>query len=185
MAGWHARAFHHALATGEIMSLLVLGGARSGKSAYAEARAEGFDGRLLYIATAEALDGEMTDRIRLHRDRRGQRWETREEPVTLLELLKREAAADRFILVDCLTLWISNLMFAELDIAGDVAALADALPSLPGQICFVSNEVGQGIVPDNKLARDFRDHAGRTHQEIARVADEVVFVTAGLAQKLK
>ena len=114
------------------MSLLVLGGARSGKSAYAEARAEAFDGRLLYIATAEALDGEMSDRIRLHRDRRGARWQTREEPVALLDLLKREAAADRFILVDCLTLWISNLMFAERDIAGDVAALAAAWPSLPG-----------------------------------------------------
>lgn len=167
------------------MSLLVLGGARSGKSAYAEARAESFTGRLFYIATAEPRDGEMDERIRLHRERRGPRWETREEPLALVELLRREAAADRFILVDCLTLWISNLMFAGSDVDAEAARLAQALPELAGEVCLVSNEVGQGIVPDNKLARDFRDHAGRAHQMIARTAREVVFVTAGLAQKLK
>lgn len=167
------------------MSLFILGGARSGKSAHAEARAEAFNGRLLYIATAEPLDGEMDERIRLHRMRRGLRWETREEPLALVDLLRREAAADRFILVDCLTLWISNLMFAGKDVEAAGRELAQVLPQLAGQACLVSNEVGQGIVPDNKLAREFRDHAGRMHQQVAAVADEVVFVTAGIAQKLK
>ena len=167
------------------MSLLVLGGARSGKSAYAEARADGFQGRLLYVATAEARDGEMGERIRLHRERRGARWQTREEPLQLLGLLQAEAAADRFILVDCLTLWLSNLMFADADVMAEADRLAASLPQLPGQICFVSNEVGQGIVPDNALARQFRDHAGKLHQKIAAACDEVVFVTAGLPQTLK
>lgn len=167
------------------MSLLILGGARSGKSAYAEARAEGFSGRLLYVATAEALDGEMDERIRLHRERRGPRWQTREEPVELLQLLQREADDDRFILVDCLTLWVSNLMFAKQDVEAAGDKLAKELARLPGQICFVSNEVGQGIVPDNALAREFRDLSGRLHQKIAAACDEVVFVTAGLPQTLK
>lgn len=167
------------------MSLFILGGARSGKSACAEARAHAFKGRLLYVATAEPLDGEMTDRIRLHRDRRGERWETCEEPLGLVEILAREAAADRFILVDCLTLWINNLMFAGRDVEAEGKRLADALPGLAGEVCLVSNEVGQGIVPDNKLAREFRDHAGRMHQHVAAAADEVIFVTAGIAQRLK
>ncbi len=166
-------------------SLLVLGGARSGKSVHAEARADAFKGRLLYIATAEPLDGEMSARIGAHRARRGPRWETREEPLALVSLLVREAAADRFILVDCLTLWISNLMHAGLDVEKAGLELAGALGGLSGQVCLVSNEVGQGIVPDNAMAREFRDHAGRMHQVIAAAADEVVFVTAGLAQKLK
>ena len=168
-----------------MMKLLVLGGARSGKSAYAEARADSHQGPLFYIATAEPRDGEMDERIRLHQDRRGPRWQTHEEALELVSLLDKIAREDGFILVDCLTLWLSNLMFAERDIAQEGQRLADRLPSLPGQICFVSNEVGQGIVPDNKLARDFRDHAGRLHQQMAKACDEVVFVTAGLAQKLK
>jgi adenosylcobinamide kinase / adenosylcobinamide-phosphate guanylyltransferase len=167
------------------MKLLVLGGARSGKSAYAEMVAEESHGQLIYIATAEPRDEEMDDRVRLHRERRGPRWTTHEEPIELLKLLQEVAHHESFILVDCLTLWLSNLMFAERDIERESQLLALHLPSLAGQICFVSNEVGQGIVPDNKLARDFRDHAGRLNQAIAAACERVVFITAGLPLQLK
>ena len=167
------------------MKLLVLGGARSGKSAYAEQQGEERSGELIYIATAEPRDTEMDARVCLHRERRGPRWKTREEPLELLKLLREVAHAESFVLVDCLTLWLSNLMFAERDIDLETQVLAKHVPELPGRICFVSNEVGQGIVPDNKLARDFRDHAGRMNQALAVACNRVVFVTAGLPQILK
>jgi adenosylcobinamide kinase/adenosylcobinamide-phosphate guanylyltransferase len=164
---------------------LVLGGARSGKSAYAESLILGQAKRALYLATSEALDGEMTDRVRRHRERRDARWETREEPLDLVSVLLGSMQTGRPILVDCLTLWLSNLLHAERDVDAEIAALVAVLPRLAGDVVFVSNEVGLGIVPDNALARAFRDHAGRLHQAIAAVADRVVFVVAGLPMTLK
>lgn len=163
---------------------LVLGGARSGKSRYAEQLVEA-EGGGIYIATAEAWDSEMTDRIAKHRVRRGDLWETLEAPTDLVGALTSKACRGRCVLVDCLTLWISNLMFAKNDVERDVAMLVAALPALDARVVFVSNEVGLGIVPDNAMARQFRDYAGTTHQQIARVAQSVVFVAAGLPLIMK
>ena len=160
---------------------LVLGGARSGKSSYAESLILGQAERALYLATSEAFDGEMTDRVRQHRERRDARWETFEEPLDLVSALLNSMHTDRPILVDCLTLWLSNLVHAERDIEAEIAALVAVLPKLVGTVVFV----GLGIVPDNALARRFRDHAGRLHQSIAAVAGTVVFVAAGLPMILK
>jgi len=163
---------------------LVLGGARSGKSAYAEALVEAV-GRGLYLATAEGGDAEMAERIRRHRQRRGQSWVTVEEPLDLAGALKRHAAPDRPILVDCLTLWLSNVMAAGRDPEGEAVALADGISTLVGPVVLVSNEVGLGLVPETPLGRAFRDHAGRLNQTIARKADRVVFIAAGLPLILK
>jgi len=127
----------------------------------------------------------MADRIRHHRGRRGAHWRTHEEPLALAEALRRVARPDRPVLVDCLTLWLSNVMLADRDVVAEAAALVSALPRLDGPVVLVSNEVGQGIVPDNALARRFRDEAGRLHQAVAAVAQRVVFVVAGLPMVLK
>ena len=164
---------------------LVLGGARSGKSRYAEGLIEAASERALYLATAEARDAEMQDRIRRHRARRGPRWTTLEEPFALADRLLTEARPDRPILVDCLTLWLSNHLLAGHDIDAEIAALDAALPGLGGPVVFVANEVGLGIVPENALARAFRDHAGRLNQTVAARADRVVFIAAGLPLVLK
>lgn len=171
--------------SGLVGSTLVLGGARSGKSRYAEALLESTPGGLLYLATATAGDAEMQERIDQHKSRRGNRWETVEAPLALTETLRRQAGPGRAILVDCLTLWLSNLMAAERDIDQEADALAAALPTLAGPVVLVSNEVGLGIVPDNALARRFRDHAGRLHQRVAAAVPVVTFVAAGLPLHLK
>jgi adenosylcobinamide kinase/adenosylcobinamide-phosphate guanylyltransferase len=163
---------------------LVLGGARSGKSAHAEALVEGVGGGL-YLATAEAGDEEMAERIRRHRSRRDGRWTTREAPLALVEALIEVARAGRPVLVDCLTLWLSNLLHAGRDIAAERTRLVDTLADLAGPVVLVSNEVGLGIVPDNALARRFRDEAGRLNQAVAAVADRVVFLAAGLPLVVK
>ena len=164
---------------------LVLGGARSGKSAFAESLVETAEASRLYIATGQAWDDEMRERIASHQSRRGQGWETIEAPLDLAQALADHARPDRPILVDCLTLWVTNLMLGEHDIFRAFDRLAATLPGLKGPVVFVSNEVGLGIVPDNAMARAFRDHAGRLHQLIASLADEVHFVTAGLPLKMK
>ena len=169
---------------------LVLGGARSGKSRHAEqmiefALAGTFYEGATYLATAEALDDEMRARIAEHRARRGDAWFTVEEPLDLVDALTEHADLARPILVDCLTLWLSNLMGAGRDIDAETAALAARLQDLGGPVVLVSNEVGLGMVPDNNLARAFRDHAGRLNQAIAQVADRVLFVAAGLPMTLK
>jgi adenosylcobinamide kinase/adenosylcobinamide-phosphate guanylyltransferase len=164
--------------------ILITGGARSGKSKRAETRVRAFPGRPVYIATAEALDAEMDERIANHRARRGTDWIEREVPLDLVPaLVATDGGGAR--LVDCLTLWLSNLMHAERDWSRAVAELADALPRLASSVVLVTNEVGLGIVPDNALARSFRDAAGIMNQTIAGVADEVEFVVAGLPMKLK
>ncbi|RIX99266.1 bifunctional adenosylcobinamide kinase/adenosylcobinamide-phosphate guanylyltransferase [Aureimonas flava] len=164
----------------------VLGGARSGKSAFAEALVSASGLRPLYLATGRAFDAEMRARIAEHRERRPPPWETVEAPLRLAEALRREAHGDRAVLVDCLTLWLTNLMLEDHDVPAAFAALATALAApLPGLVVIVSNEVGLSIVPDNRMARDFRDHAGRLHQRVAALAGEVTFVAAGLPLKLK
>lgn len=164
---------------------LILGGARSGKSRFAEQLVAGHPGRRVYLATAEARDAEMAERIRHHRERRGEGWDTVEEPLDLVGALSRVARDRAAVLVDCLTLWLSNLMGANRDPAAEMSRLVTDLPRLGGPVVFVSNEVGLGIVPDNPLARAFRDEAGRLNQAMAAAADRVYFVAAGLPLTLK
>ncbi|MGN8000384.1 bifunctional adenosylcobinamide kinase/adenosylcobinamide-phosphate guanylyltransferase [Sphingomonas sp. 22176] len=166
-------------------SLFALGGARSGKSRYAQARAESLPGDLLYIATAQAFDEEMADRIARHVADRGPRWSTLDVPLDLPAAILANAAPSHVLLVDCLTLWTSNLMFAERDLEAETEALATAVAQAGGPVILVANEVGLGIVPDNALARRFRDAAGRINQAIAATADEVQFIAAGLPLRLK
>ncbi|MEK0085399.1 bifunctional adenosylcobinamide kinase/adenosylcobinamide-phosphate guanylyltransferase [Benzoatithermus flavus] len=164
---------------------LVLGGARSGKSARAEALIAASGLMPVYIATAEPLDAEMGERIRHHRARRGSRWTTIEEPLELARTLRAQAGPERAVLVDCLTLWLTNVMLAGRDVDAEIGRLADALGALPGPVVLVSNEVGLGIVPLDAMSRAFVDHAGRLHQRIAAIADWVQFVAAGLPLDLK
>jgi len=164
--------------------ILVTGGARSGKSARAESRARGFPGQPVYIATAEPLDAEMSERITRHRARRGSEWIEREAPLALVEALDATDGGGAR-LIDCLTLWLSNLMHANRDWSQEASRLAKALRSQRSPVVLVTNEVGSGIVPDNALARAFRDAAGLTNQMIAKVADEVEFVVAGLPMRVK
>jgi adenosylcobinamide kinase/adenosylcobinamide-phosphate guanylyltransferase len=164
---------------------LVLGGARSGKSRYAQSLAEAEPGDRVYIATAEAGDAEMAERIRRHREARGGRWRTVEAPLALAEALTRAAGRDRVVVVDCLTLWLANLMAAGRDVAAETENLVAALGAVAGPAVLVSNEVGHGIVPEAALARAFRDHAGELHQAVAAASGRVVMVTAGLAHVLK
>lgn len=166
-------------------SLFVLGGARSGKSRYAQARAEAMAGDLIFVATAQAFDAEMTDRIARHHADRDARWQTVEAPLALPEAIAAHAAPGRVLLVDCLTLWTSNLLLGEHDIDAATQALERAVSAAQGLVILVANEVGLGIVPDNALARRFRDHAGLLNQRVAAAADAVVLVTAGLPLALK
>ncbi|MEL7344348.1 MAG: bifunctional adenosylcobinamide kinase/adenosylcobinamide-phosphate guanylyltransferase [Pseudomonadota bacterium] len=163
--------------------ILYIGGARSGKSALAEGRVRAASDAPYYIATAQAGDDEMAARIARHRADRGQGWRVIEEPLDLIGALA--ACEGGVCLVDCLTLWLSNVMLAERDVAGETDRLLAALAASAGTVVLVTNEVGQGIVPQNALARAFRDSAGRLNQGVAALADEVVLVTAGLAQVLK
>ncbi len=164
---------------------LVLGGARSGKSRHAEALLESQPGAFVYIATAEARDAEMAARIRHHQARRGPRWRTVEEPLDLAGRLEAEADAECAVLVDCLTLWLANLMGAGRDIGAESTRLLATLEVLKGKAVMVANEVGLGIVPDNAMARRFLDHAGRLNQAIASRAEAVVFMTAGIPLQVK
>ena len=157
---------------------LVLGGARSGKSRYAETIITALPPPWIYAATAQALDAEMTARIEAHRTRRGAGWTTVEAPRDLAATLAAYAQAP--ILVDCLTLWLSNLMMADAAIDAEIDRLGEALASATAPVVLVANEVGSGIVPDNALARRFRDLQGGLNQRIAAQADRVVLVVAGL-----
>lgn len=172
------------IASGERASL-VLGGARSGKSRFAEHLAARSGLEKVYVATGEAFDDEMAARIALHKAHRGDGWTTIEEQLDLAGVLARETAPHRVVLVDCLTLWLSNLMFAEKDLTAESEALAGALSGLRGPCVFVSNEVGMGIVPENSLSRSFRDAQGRLNQVMAEVCHQVVFVAAGQPLLLK
>lgn len=164
---------------------LVLGGARSGKSRYAEGLVTALPTPWIYVATGEARDEEMKERIAHHVRRRGPGWVTREVPLDLVEVIQAHAADPHPMLVDCLTLWLSNVMLSERDVAADRARLLTALDEAAGPIVLVSNEVGLGIVPDNALARAFRDEQGRLNAAVAALADTVVLMAAGLPLVLK
>ena len=168
-----------------VRSLLILGGARSGKSAYAHRLAESFAAERLYLATAEAGDEEMAARIGRHRADRGRDWATLEEPLELARALRAEARPGRVVVVDCLTLWLSNLILAGRDPGEAVAGLIQAIGGLAGPAILVSNEVGLGIVPDNTLSREFRDWQGRANRQVAEACDAAVFIAAGLPLQLK
>jgi len=163
---------------------LVLGGARSGKSRHAEALLERLPPPWLYVATAEAWDEEMRQRIAQHRARRPAGWVTLEAPLALPEALAT-APREAPLLVDCLTLWLSNLMLGAHDLMAATAALEAALTAREGPVVLVANEVGLGIVPDNALARAFRDEAGRLNQRLALRAERVIFMVAGLPMTVK
>jgi adenosylcobinamide kinase/adenosylcobinamide-phosphate guanylyltransferase len=164
---------------------LILGGARSGKSRYAERLVESAASRGTYCATAEAGDDEMAERIVAHRARRGPFWRTVEAPLALASAIAAHAEPERPILVDCLTLWMSNLLLAGKQADEEARVLCRALRKAAGIFVLVSNEVGMGLVPETPLGRTFRDAAGRLNQDVAALADRVVFVAAGLPLVLK
>jgi adenosylcobinamide kinase/adenosylcobinamide-phosphate guanylyltransferase len=166
--------------------VLVLGGARSGKTGFAEKLAMRAGDRPLYLATAQALDEEMRERVRMHQQQRHKRFATLEEPLALAAAIEGAASKHDVILVDCLTLWITNLLVANHNVAAAVDGLAAALTKLADtRVILVSNEVGWGIVPDNAMARMFRDLAGSTHQRLAEICGDVHLVVAGLPMTLK
>ncbi len=169
----------------QIGSLLVLGGARSGKSRYAQRLAEASRLKPVLIATAEAHDAEMALRIARHATVRDARWSLVEEPAALAGALRREARNDRIVVVDCVTLWLSNLLLKNDNLATATQDLAQAVAGLSGPVIFVSNEVGAGIVPENALARAFRDAQGFLNQALAEACEAVVLVNAGIALCLK
>jgi adenosylcobinamide kinase / adenosylcobinamide-phosphate guanylyltransferase len=166
-------------------SLFVLGGARSGKSRYAQQRAEALNGPHIFIATAEAWDDEMRDRIARHRADRGEGWRTIDAPRELSAAIDAQRGSGAVLLVDCLTLWATNLLLAEADMEAATRDLCAAIAAYDAPIILVANEVGFGIVPDNALARRFRDVAGRINQAVAATVDEAVLVVAGLPLTLK
>ena len=164
---------------------LVLGGARSGKSRHAERLVEGAAACGTYCATAEAGDAEMAERIAVHRARRGRFWHTVETPLALAQAIAEETECERPMLIDCLTLWLSNLLLAGKRPDEEISELCGALREAAGPVVLVSNEVGMGLVPETPLGRRFRDAAGRLNQDVAALADRVVFVAAGLPLVLK
>lgn len=169
----------------DLATTLVLGGARSGKSVFAEQLVEASGLERVYLATATAEDDEMRSRIAHHRERRGNGWITVEEPLALVDALTREATRGRAVLVDCLTLWLSNLMFSGRDPDVEARRLTRFLGVARYPIIFVSNEVGLGLVPETPLGRSFRDAQGRLNQIIAAAVPDVVFIAAGLPLWLK
>ena len=171
-----------------IMKELILGGARSGKSHYAETRAieSGLD--VLYVATAQALDAEMQQRIQHHQQQRPSHWQLIEEPLELVTVLKQNAKSSTCILVDCLTLWLSNQLCSDdhkVQIEKNIDDLINVLPELSGNIIFVSNEVSMGIIPLGEMNRQFVDEAGRLHQRLAAVCDNVTLMVAGIPSHIK
>jgi len=166
---------------------LILGGARSGKSRFAERLAAESGLAITYIATSQALDGEMTARIAHHRERRPAHWALVEEPLQLARVLCEQAAANRCLLVDCLTLWLTNLLMLDdaMRLAEERDALLECLDGLPGRILLVSNETGLGVVPLGELTRRYVDEAGWLHQAVAERAQRVSFMVAGLPMTLK
>ena len=168
-----------------VASLFVLGGARSGKSGFAQARAESSGLRPVFVATAQAFDSEMEARIARHAEARDARWRLIEAPFDLAEAIAEEAERGSILLVDCMTLWLSNLMLRGGDTEAATRKVADAVLALSGPAIFVSNEVGSGVVPANALGRRFRDAQGRLNQALAAACEAVVLVTAGQPTLLK
>jgi len=169
--------------------ILVTGGTRSGKSTFAQTLANEGNGRKVFIATAEPLDQEMKRRIALHKKERPANWSTVEEPVQLAQTVKKCGEAYDVLLIDCLTLWISNLLvnksMKEKDIFEQISDLVASLGEVPARVIMVTNELGMGIVPSNRLSRLYRDLVGKANQQVAREADEVYFLVSGIPMKLK
>ena len=167
--------------------VFVFGGTRSGKSAFALTQASAMQGKKIYVATAQALDQEMEERIARHRHERGSNWETLEEPLHLGRAVRGLAQTHDVAIIDCLTLWLSNILGAGLSVEETQEDFVESLRTLTGstRIFVVSNEVGMGIVPENEMARQFRDMAGRLNQRVAGVADECFLVAAGIPLKIK
>ena len=169
--------------------VFVTGGARSGKSSYAQMRVEAYPGDLLYVATAEARDEEMVARVVRHQNERGERWRSLEEPLALAEKLPAATVGCTAVLIDCLTLWLSNLIEVHGDDEQVIMAVAEelvtTLADLDADLYVVSNELGGGVVPENRLARRFRDLHGLLNQKFAQAADEAWLVVSGLPLKLK
>lgn len=166
-------------------SLLVLGGARSGKSAYALKMAEASAASRIFLATAEPFDDEMRARIEAHRRERGDRWTTREAPIALVAAIDEAAGPQRIVLVDCLTLWLNNLIYRQIDPSAAIDDLCSAIARLTGPVILVSNELGLGLVPETPVGRSFRDWQGRLNSAVARACDSVVLIVAGLPLPLK
>lgn len=166
---------------------LILGGARSGKSSFALGRAAEYAGPKAYIATAQPLDPEMEERVAKHKEERGGQWDTIEEPLRMADAVRSVSGKYGVVLIDCLTLWVSNLLCSNVDAEKEFETFIDSLRDAneSSMLVIVSNEVGQGIVPDNALSRHFRDLAGLLNQKVALVADEVYLVTAGIPLKIK
>ena len=173
------------------MQHLILGGARSGKSHYAEQLAQASNKQVIYIATGTAGDAEMQARIEKHQAERPRYWETIEEPILIADILKQYSSSNNYLLVDCLTLWLSNILFdAQGEYQEDIfvqqkQALLEILPDLHTDIILVSNEVGSGVVPMDKMSRRFVDETGKLHQQLAKICSHVTLVTAGLPLALK
>lgn len=174
--------------------VFITGGARSGKSRFALEKANSMNGKKIYIATAEPLDEEMKERIKRHKEERGREWLTMEEPIKIPKLLRELKGECDVILLDCLTLWLSNLMVAGKELSGEIEEFIADLKGIknssssclqPLVLFIVSNEVGMGIVPENELARRFRDLAGMLNQRVAEIADEVYFMVSGIPLKIK
>lgn len=166
-------------------SILILGGARSGKSKFAEKLVLESSKSPVYLATAQPLDKEMESRIDSHKKRRNSKWQTIEESIGIVDVMAKHSTSENIILVDCLTLWLSNLMQEDSNI-GDVSArLISIIPQLPGKVVFVSNEVGMGIVPDNRISRSFRDQSGNLNKKMAEICDVVYFIAASQPILLK
>jgi len=169
--------------------IFVTGGTRSGKSSFAQNLANGIQGNKVFVATAEALDEEMKARIESHKRERPSGWDTIEEPKQLSTVLTHCDGKYKVILIDCVTIWISNLLvnssFSEQEIDNEIKLLIDSCKTINATVIIVSNEVGSGIVPDNKLSRVYRDSAGKANQEIARSADEVYLLVAGISLPIK
>jgi len=166
----------------------IIGGCRSGKSAHAQALAEAIEGKKLYLATCVPNDEEMVERVRLHREQRGEEWETLEEPVELAKAITDRSKHYSVILVDCLTLWASNILLSpggQSELEKSCLALVNSLEAAQCSVILVSNEVGAGIVPENELARLYRDEAGRINQQIAAAVDRVIWMVAGIPVEIK
>ncbi len=167
--------------------VLIIGGARSGKSSFAMKEASKIKGRKAYIATAEALDEEMKERIEKHKDQRGKDWDTFEEPLRVANVIEKMISGYRVVVIDCLTLWLSNILHRNSNVDKEIENMVNSLRSAThaSRIYVVSNEVGMGIVPDNELARKFRDLAGILNRNVAAISDSVYLITAGIPLKIK
>ena len=171
------------------MKHLILGGVKSGKSRYAEQLAkdwaEGHSGKVVYIATARAYDDEFGERIKRHQAQRPAHWETTEAPLEVAQILNHYSGTQCCVLLECLTLWLSNILCDDLDLSSHIEPLCDAIERYEGELLIVSNETGMGIIPQNVLARNFGDEAGVLHQRLATLCDRVSLIVAGLPFPLK